>query len=65
MVNSLDVLMMDELVDVGIGVGKLSLEVLMRVLKQIVDVDVLLIGLTLLADHPTDALVHHELLVSL
>lgn len=65
MVDCLDVLMVEKLVDVCIGVRKLSLEVLVGVLEQVVDVDVLLVRLTLLADHPTDTLVHHELLMGL
>lgn len=65
MVDCLDVLMVEKLVDVCIGVRKLSLEVLVGVLEQVVDVDVLLVRLTLFADHPADTLVHHELLMGL
>lgn len=64
-VDSLDVLVTEELVDVGVGVGELVLELLMRVLQQSVHIDVLLIRVDLLAYHPANTLVHEQLLMSL
>ena len=56
-VDSLDVVMLEKFTHVDVCVIKLSLEVLMRVLKQVVHVKVLLVRIVLFTDHPTDGFI--------
>ena len=64
-VDSLDVLVVEKLVDVDVGVVELRLELLVRVGEQVVDVNVLLVGVLLFTHHPTDAFVDKQLLIGL
>lgn len=64
-IDGLDILVMEQLVQVGIRVVELSLEVGVRVLQQVVNVDILLVSVVLFADHPTHRLVDEKLLVRL
>ena len=64
-VNSFDVLVTEELVDVCVGVGELGLEFLVRVMQQVIHVDILLVWVLLLTNHPAHAFVDQQLLMRL
>ena len=57
MINRLNVLVAEEHVDVCVCVTKLVLEILVRVLQQVIHIDVLLVRVLLLTDHPAHTFV--------